>query len=101
MDDDGIEFYMGLYRIYIPWGYPPPTHSVHLYEGPPINLRFPLSLVVGRGYPQNIPMMNGYTSLIFKPGWFTFRDFSGVIFHPLGSVSCNPIEEAPLLRVVQ
>ena len=42
--------------IYIHWGYPPPTNSeiisVHFYEGPPINLHFPL--LVGRRYPQYI-----------------------------------------------
>ena len=94
----GLRFYMGLYRIYL-GGIPDPLtvkqKSVHFYEGPPINLHFPLLLVVGQGYPQNIPMMNGYTSLIFKPGWFTFRDFSGVVFHPLGSVSVALLKKLP------
>ena len=36
-------------------GYPPPTNSekksVHLYEGPPINLHFPLLVVIGSNRP--------------------------------------------------
>ena len=51
--------------IYI-GGFPHPTNSersVHFYEGPPINLHFPLS--VGRGYPQYI--------LIYQDTFFNMK----------------------------
>ena len=47
----------GLYIIV--WGYPPPTNSeiiiIHSYEGPAINLHFPL--FVGWRYPQIIVLI--------------------------------------------
>ena len=57
---NSFELYLGGIPIY--------KSSVHVYEGTPMNLHFPL--LVGRGYPQAIPTYNSYNSLI-QFLWFT------------------------------
>ena len=46
------------------WGYPPPTNSEIFYEGPLINLHFPL--FVGRGYLQ---VMSHFFQFVFFFPW--------------------------------
>ena len=62
----------------IHWGYPPPTHYSHFYEGPPINLHF--ALLVGRGYPEVIHFLSytpGSTNMAGK--WARIEDVFPIV----------------------
>ena len=59
-------------------GIPPPTHYGHFYEGPPVNLNFPL--LVGWGYPQVIHFLSctpGSTNMAGK--WARIEDVFPIV----------------------